>query len=70
MVRAKKIIYAKAFEGEPTSENFKILEEDLRELNDGEILIEAIYLSIDPYQRVYQKSFPIGSTMIGGQTAK
>lgn len=70
MVRAKKIIYAKAFEGEPTSANFEIVDEDLPPLKDGEVLIEAVYLSVDPYMRPYMKSFPTGVTMIGGQTAK
>lgn len=70
MVKAKKIIYAKAFEGEPTSENFKIIEEELPALKDGEVLIEAVFLSVDPYMRPYMKSFPVGVTMIGGQTSK
>ena len=70
MVQAKKIIYAKALEGEPTSENFKIVEEELPALKDGEVLIEAVFLSVDPYMRPYMKSFPAGVTMIGGQTAK
>jgi prostaglandin reductase 1 len=70
MVRAKKIIYAKAFKGEPTPENFQLVEEDLPELKDGEILIEAVFLSVDPYMRPYMNAFPEGVTMIGGQTAK
>lgn len=70
MVQAKKIIYASAFKGEPTSENFKLVEEELKLLKDGEVLIEAIYLSVDPYMRPYMNSFPVGVTMIGGQVAK
>ncbi|KAG5684369.1 hypothetical protein PVAND_013604 [Polypedilum vanderplanki] len=71
MVKAKKFIYAKAFKGEPTLDNFKLVEEDdLPELKDGEILIEAIHLSVDPYMRPYMLAFPIGSLMIGGQVSK
>jgi prostaglandin reductase 1 len=70
MVRAKKFVYAKAFKGEPTPENFELVEEDLPELKDGEILIEAVDLSVDPYMRPYMLAFPIGSLMIGGQVAK
>lgn len=72
MVRAKKIVYAAVFKGEPTPANFQVVEEDLPDLKDGEILIEAVFLSVDPYMRPYMTAygFPVGTTMIGGQTAK
>jgi prostaglandin reductase 1 len=70
MVRAKKIINVSAFKGEPKLSDFELVEEDLPELKDGEILIEAIYLSVDPYMRPYMSRFPVGSLMIGGQVAK
>ena len=70
MVRAKKFLYAKAFKGEPTPENFELVEEELPALQDGEILIEATHLSVDPYMRPYMLAFPIGSQMIGGQVAR
>ncbi|XP_055376173.1 prostaglandin reductase 1-like [Condylostylus longicornis] len=70
MVKAKKFIYAKAFQGQPKSENFKLEEFELPELKDDEVLCEAIFLSVDPYMRPYMSRFPVGSTMIGGQIAK
>lgn len=70
MVRAKKIIYASAFKGEPKLTDFQVVEEELAALKDGEILIEAVFLSVDPYMRPYMKSFPVGATMIGGQVSK
>jgi prostaglandin reductase 1 len=51
MVKAKKFLYAKEFKGEPTLENFELVEEVLPELKDGEILIQATELSVDPYMR-------------------
>ncbi|GJQ76543.1 hypothetical protein Trydic_g2245 [Trypoxylus dichotomus] len=70
MVLAKKYIYVKPFDGMPTSENVKIVEEELPELKDGEYLVEAVYLSVDPYMRAYAPNYKVGDTMIGTQVAK
>lgn len=69
-VRAKTFIQLSAFKGEPKLSDFQLVEEDLPALKDGEVLIEALYLSVDPYMRPYMSRFPIGSLMIGGQVAK
>lgn len=70
MVRAKYFAYARPFEGEPQLSNFALQEEDLEDINDGEILIQALYISVDPYMRLYIEGSPIGSVMIGGQVAR
>ncbi|XP_055526141.1 prostaglandin reductase 1-like [Wyeomyia smithii] len=70
MLIAKKWIYAKAFSGYPTAENFRLEEETLGELKEDEILAEAIFLSVDPYMRPYMGQYPVGTVMIGGQVAK
>lgn len=70
MVKAKKFIYVKEFEGEPNSSNFQLVEEELPELKNGEFLAKAEYLSVDPYMRPYMARYPLGVTMIGGQVAK
>lgn len=36
----------------------------------AEILVQAEYLSVDPYMRAYNPFLPVGATMIGGQVAK
>lgn len=36
----------------------------------AEVLAEALYLSVDPYMRVYMERFPVGVQMIGGQVAR
>lgn len=70
MVKAKKFILAKPFDGVPTLDNFELVEEDLPPLKNGEVLAVAEYLSVDPYQRVYMARFPAKSQMIGYQVAK
>lgn len=70
-IRAKKFIYANAFKGEPKPSDIQLVEEDLPALKKGEVLIEALYLSVDPYQRIWtSRMLPVGVTMIGGQVAK
>ena len=39
----------------PKHEDFELVEENLPELENGEILISALYLTVDPYMRVYTK---------------
>ncbi|XP_031627908.1 prostaglandin reductase 1-like [Contarinia nasturtii] len=70
MVNAKKFIFAKRFDGLPKVTDFRLEEEVLEELKDGEVLLEAIYLSVDPYMRPYSEKYPTGITMIGSQIAK
>lgn len=70
MVKAQKFVYVKEFVGEPNSSNFELVEEDLPEIKNGEFLVKAEYLSVDPYMRAYMVRYPTGVTMIGGQVAK
>ncbi|XP_023949558.2 prostaglandin reductase 1 [Bicyclus anynana] len=69
-VRAQKYVLTKYFQGEPKKSDFKIVEEDLPELKDGEILAQAEYLSVDPYMRAYMIGYKLPTDMIGGQVAK
>jgi prostaglandin reductase 1 len=69
-MKARKWILAKHFQGEPKEDDLELQEEELPELKDGDVLFEALYLSVDPYMRPYSASCPIGSTMIGQQLAK
>lgn len=36
----------------------------------ADVLVEAEYLSVDPYMRPYMDRFPLGVTMIGGQVGR
>ncbi|XP_066585205.1 prostaglandin reductase 1-like [Prorops nasuta] len=70
MVKAKRFVIVQHFEKEPKPSDLKLVEEELPPINDGEYLVEAEYLSVDPYMRVYTTTLPLGSTMIGGQVGK
>ncbi|XP_043285871.1 prostaglandin reductase 1-like [Venturia canescens] len=70
MVLARKYVLTKHFEGEPKRSDLTIVDEELPPLQHGEFLVEAQYLSVDPYMRPYVAQFPTGITMIGGQVAK
>ncbi|KAJ8731264.1 hypothetical protein PYW07_004428 [Mythimna separata] len=69
-VKAQKYVLTKYFQGEPKKTDFKIVEEELPELKDGEVLTEAEYLSVDPYMRAYMIAYKLPTDMIGGQVAK
>lgn len=70
MVVARKFLLAKHFVGAPNLEDFKIVEEELPDLKDGEFLAEAVYLSVDPYMRAYCYRMIEGTPMVGNQVAK
>lgn len=48
----------------------KMVQEDLPPLKDGQVLCEAVYLSVDPYQRAYVYVLKVGDTIPGSQVAK
>ncbi|XP_076235629.1 prostaglandin reductase 1 [Calliopsis andreniformis] len=70
MVKAKKFVLVKHFQNEPKPTDVQVVEEELPPLQPGEYLVEAEYLSVDPYMRPYMEKFPLGTTMIGSQVAK
>ena len=70
MTTAKKFILPNGFKGEPKLTDFKLVEEKLPALKDGEVLLEALFHSVDPYMRAYMSRLPLGSTLIGGQIAR
>ncbi|SEL00710.1 hypothetical protein SAMN05216359_104290 [Roseateles sp. YR242] len=59
--------------GEPSAENFKLVETPLPEVADGQVLVRNHYLSLDPYMRgrmseskSYADPQPLNQVMIGG----
>ena len=59
--------------GWPKLSDFRIAATELPDLQDGEALVEAIYLSVDPYMRgrmsegkSYAASMQLGEVMVGG----
>uniref|UniRef100_A0A671P5S3 Prostaglandin reductase 1 n=1 Tax=Sinocyclocheilus anshuiensis TaxID=1608454 RepID=A0A671P5S3_9TELE len=55
MVKAKTWILKKHFDGFPKESNFELKEDVLPELRDGDVLVKAVYLSLDPYMRSVHK---------------
>ncbi|XP_077290280.1 prostaglandin reductase 1-like [Arctopsyche grandis] len=70
MVRARKYIMIKQFSGEPKRSDLQIVEEELPQIQDGEYLCKAKYLSVDPYMRPYMSQYPEGTMMVGDQVAE
>ena len=59
--------------GEPTADNFELVETEVRAPGDGEALVRNIFLSVDPYMRgrmndakSYLPPFELGQPMDGG----
>lgn len=63
--------------GMPTRENFKIVNSSIPEIDQGEVLIRTIYLSVDPYMRgrmtgikTYIDPFEVDKVLNGGVVGK
>jgi len=59
--------------GAPKVSDFRVVQTELPELKDGEVLLEVIYLSVDPYMRgrmseskSYAAPMQVGDVMVGG----
>jgi NADPH-dependent curcumin reductase len=69
----KQILLAARPQGEPSTANFKLVEVNVPELQDGQVLVRNHYLSLDPYMRgrmnegkSYAQPQPLNEVMIGG----
>lgn len=60
----------KHFDGFPKKSDMRLEEFNIPELQEGEVLLQAEYLSVDPYMRPYSARHPTGGVMIGQQVAK
>jgi NADPH-dependent curcumin reductase len=47
----RQIVLASRPEGEPRPENFRLVESGIPALQDGEVLLQTLWLSLDPYMR-------------------
>lgn len=73
----RKILLASRPVGMPDESNFQFIEENVPELQDGEVLIRSLYLSVDPYMRgrmsdakSYAKPYEVGQPFKGGGVGK
>ncbi|KAM9213173.1 prostaglandin reductase 1 isoform 2-T3 [Leptosomus discolor] len=71
MVTAKVWVLKKHFEGFPKTSDFDLKKIELPNLKNGELLLESVFLSVDPYMRPYsQRDMKEGDIMIGTQVAR
>ncbi|XP_075267634.1 prostaglandin reductase 1 [Opisthocomus hoazin] len=71
MVTAKVWVLKNHFEGLPKSSDFDLKQIELPNLKDGELLLESVFLSVDPYMRPYSRRYmKEGDVMIGTQVAR
>ncbi|MBI3516554.1 MAG: NADP-dependent oxidoreductase [Proteobacteria bacterium] len=69
----RRITLASRPDGYPTAANFKLVEDEVPSPGPGQVLVRALYLSLDPYMRgrmsdakSYAAPVPIGGVMEGG----
>ncbi|KAM4708124.1 prostaglandin reductase 1-like isoform 2-T2 [Discoglossus pictus] len=71
MVLSRSWHLVKHFEGAPRLSDFKLKEAKLPIIQNGEVLLEAEYFSVDPYMRPYSKqALKEGDVMMGTQVAR
>jgi len=73
MTTNRQILLASRPKGEPSAENFKMVETPVPPLADGQVLVRHHFLSLDPYMRgrmsdakSYAAPQPLDQVMIGG----
>src|ERR1700728_4819228 len=76
-MKNQRVVLASRPKGEPKPSDFRIEEEHIPQPTDGEVLLRARYLSLDPYMRgrmsdakSYAKPVEIGATMEGETVAE
>ncbi len=77
MEQNKQIHLVSRPQGTPTSDNFKIVDAPMPQPQDGEVLVRALYLSVDPYMRgrmsdrkSYTPPFKLNETMGGANVGQ
>jgi NADPH-dependent curcumin reductase CurA len=75
--QSRRIVLARHPQGEPTPADFRLETRPIPELKDGEILLQTVYLSLDPYMRSrmneedsYAASTELNDVMVGGTVSR
>ncbi len=73
----RQILLASRPHGEPTQDNFRLVETDIPQPGPNQMLLRTIYLSLDPYMRgrmsagpSYAKPVEVGGVMEGGAVSQ
>ncbi|XP_006821885.1 prostaglandin reductase 1-like [Saccoglossus kowalevskii] len=67
MVKTQKFVLAKHFQGAPKESDFKLVEEELRSIVSGEMLLKTEFITVDPYMRVIESrhaDYPVGTVVV------
>ena len=67
MVVGRKWVMKRWVEGMPSKDDFEIVSEELGGCGEGEVIFEALFCSVDPYQRAYSRRMQPPFTMFGFQ---
>lgn len=77
MTKTKQIVLASRPKGSPTLDNFRLENVDVNTIKNGEVLLEGMYYSVDPYMRgrmndtkSYSPPFDLNQPIQGGVIAK
>jgi NADPH-dependent curcumin reductase CurA len=71
MPASKEIHLKSRPKGLPTAENFEFVEVDIAEPGENEVLVQNIYMSVDPYMRGrMREDFSLGQVLAGGAVGK
>ena len=69
-MKTRQVTLARRPQGEPTEDDFEVVERDLPDPGPGELLVRSLLLSVDPYQRgrmsetrSYAKSLELGDVI-------
>ena len=73
----RRIVLAKRPQGEPTPTDFRLEEAPIPALKDGEMLMQTVFLSLDPYMRgrmsdgpSYAAGTALNDVMVGGTVSR
>lgn len=73
----RRVLLASRPVGEPSRENFTLVEEAVPQPGEGQMLLRTLWLSVDPYMRgrmsdakSYAAPVPVGGVMEGGTVAR
>ena len=67
MPTSKQINLKSRPQGMPVGDNFELVEVAVGDPGEGEVLVQNIYMSVDPYMRGRMRlDFPVGETLAGG----
>ena len=72
-LKNRQVLLASRPRGEPTPDDFRLVESEVPEPGPGQVLLRTVYLSLDPYMRGRMNAGPsyappveVGGVMEGG----